>query len=555
MDPNKSWLRASSVSRSDYSRSGTPPTLTRRSSHYDQQRGSRGSAVSETRAAHTASGNWIYAQDEDEDSHDEDAVPENFQNLTEVNGPSPVDPRTERFSDHLEDRRRSSKRESRRSGRSASNFANAGGDLSELQNIVTQQASVARPMRGSATLFNPDLPPHTLEESLPSRPWEKLSSEPAKINRAATEMYTISYLLFFSILGTLARLGVEWLGFYPGALVTTSVLWANFGGSVFLGFLAEDRMLFAEEWGLSRKGYMNVTNPKKEEYDLEEAKKAHTAVKKQLPLYIGLSTGFCGSFTSFSSFMRDAFLALSNNLAAPLYHPTAPGDVPKTSSTIHRNGGFSFEASLAVIIITVALSVGGLKLGAHMAIFVEPYLPTIPFKPTRRILEPIVVVLGWGSWLGAIIMAIWPPNQNWRGQVIFALVFAPVGCLLRFYASLRLNGLVASFPLGTFAVNMLGTAVLGMAYDLQHVSLDWGPRGVGGGVLSCQILQGTMDGFCGCLTTVSTWVGELNGLRRAHAYIYGLATIGLGFSLIVAILGGVRWSVGWQSPICAVVTS
>ncbi len=28
-----------------------------------------------------------------------------------------------------------------------------------------------------------------------------------------------------------------------------SELWANFGGSLFMGFLSEDRMLFKEEWG------------------------------------------------------------------------------------------------------------------------------------------------------------------------------------------------------------------------------------------------------------------------------------------------------------------
>ncbi|KAK0868833.1 hypothetical protein LTR87_014003 [Friedmanniomyces endolithicus] len=87
-------------------------------------------------------------------------------------------------------------------------------------------------------------------------------------------------------------------------------------------------------------------------------------------------------------------------------------------------------------------------------------------------MHPLIVFLAWASWLGAVLLAIWPPdrpsgpsshgswaNETWRGQALFALVFAPLGCLLRFYASLKLNGLVPSFPLGTFAVNMLGTAV------------------------------------------------------------------------------------------------
>jgi fluoride ion exporter CrcB/FEX len=123
-----------------------------------------------------------------------------------------------------------------------------------------------------------------------------------------------------------------------------------------------------------------------------------------------------------------------------------------------------------------------------------------------------------------------------------------VGCILRFYASVKLNGLISSFPLGTFAVNVFGTAVLGMAFDLQHVSI--GGAGVGGGRITCQVLQGIMDGFCGALTTVSTWILELNALRRGHAYIYGAASVGAGFAILVVVMGSVRWSVGWTAPMC-----
>jgi fluoride ion exporter CrcB/FEX len=68
----------------------------------------------------------------------------------------------------------------------------------------------------------------------------------------------------------------------------------------------------------------------------------------------------------------------------------------------------------------------------------------------------------------------------------------------------------------------MGTTILGMCWDLQRAPLA-AARGtsIGGGILGCQALQGIQDGFCGCLTTVSTWVLELMSLRRRHAYIYG----------------------------------
>lgn len=359
------------------------------------------------------------------------------------------------------------------------------------------------------------------------------------VSRLATQLYTISYLILFSILGTLARSGLQVLTDYPGAPVFPSV-WFNFGGSLVMGFLAEDRMLFRDEWGtptyerqiqLARKQDEERAASETPAVDLTAAKKAHLATKKTIPLYVGLATGFCGSFTSFSSFVRDAFLALSNDLPQPGSKTTAP-----------RDGGDSFMALAAVIIITVTASLSGLFIGAHVAIASEPITPALPHRAMRRIIDPLAVVLGWGCWIGAVILTAIPPHRYWRGVAAFAMVFAPLGTLARFYASLWLNGRKPSFPLGTFAVNVLGTAVLGMAWDLQRVPL--------GGVVGCQVLQGVSDGFCGCLTTVSTWVSELAALRRRHAWAYGVASVLVSFGVMMVVMGGLRWTEGFAGLRC-----
>ena len=106
----------------------------------------------------------------------------------------------------------------------------------------------------------------------------------------------------------------------------------------------------------------------------ETAKADATKRKKAIPLYIGLATGFCGSYTT-SSFARDVFLALSNDLPTPIDHPHPGTITPNPSSTVSRNGGYSFEAILHVIITTLALSLGGLVAGAQIAIFLDPYTP------------------------------------------------------------------------------------------------------------------------------------------------------------------------------------
>jgi len=367
----------------------------------------------------------------------------------------------------------------------------------------------------------------------------------AIVSKRLTQLYTLSYLVFFAIMGTLARLGLTALTRYANTPVLFTGIWANFGGSAVMGFLSEDRMLFRHEWGTAT--YDGILAQARKQDDVEggsesglshasahlaAAKKAHLACKKTIPLYIGLATGFCGSFTSFSSFIRDVFLAMSNDLSAPGSQVSAQS----------RNGGYSFMAVLAVVITTVALSLGGLMLGAHCAMATERLIPSFPYSTTRRIIDPLFVFLGWGCWAGTIVMAIFPPHDAWRGQVVFALVFSPLGCLARFYLALYLNGKMATFPLGTLAANLTGTAVLGMAWDLAHVQ--------SGGVLGCQVLQGVEDGFCGSLTTVSTWVAELNGLRRRSAYIYGCASVLTSLAVMVLIMGGLRWTDGWSALMC-----
>lgn len=396
---------------------------------------------------------------------------------------------------------------------------------------------------------------------------EKTQTQP-DVSKAATQVYIVAHLIFWSFMGVLARLGMQWITFYPGAPSVFSNLWANFGGTAVMGFISEDRKLFQQEWNTkntkySDSGISSQSDPKKPKDDprgTEQARATHLKTKKTIPLYIGITVGFCGSFTSFSTFIRDVFLALANKTSTPINHPT---DTSWPSATVPRHGGYSFEALLAVIIITVTACIAALQLGAHFAIAVDRFTPTIPFRLGRRVLDPLIVFLAVGCWVGAGVMAAVPPDrvggpayaghtETWRGQVLFALVFAPLGTLLRFYLALKLNAAVSWFPLGTFAANIFGTAVLGMGYDLQRAPL----LGIGVvGVTACQALQGVEDGFCGCLTTVSTWVVELTTLRRRHGYFYGTASVIVGLGLLIVVQGSVLWTVGYQTPSCAIETS
>ena len=362
-------------------------------------------------------------------------------------------------------------------------------------------------------------------------------------SRFATQLYTHSYLILFSMLGTWARLGITQLTRYPGAPVTFPAAWANFAGCLMMGFLAEDQMVFRQGYGprANIQDATNAVNAGENDHTRDghigpetspTTWKTRQEIKKTIPLYIGLATGFCGSFTSFSSLIRDVFLAMSNDIPSP--------DVGYPPMT--RSGGESFMALLAVLVTSISLSIVGLFLGSHLATELERVTPTLPYKFTRKVLDRAMVVVGLGGWIVILFLSLFPPHPAWRGTPLLDLVFSPLGCLARFYLSILLNGRVSGFPLGTFTANVLGTTLLGMFWDLTHLD----DKGLAG----CQVLTSLQDGFCGPLTTVSTWVLELTTLKRANAYIYGGASVLMSFIMLVIIMGSLRWSQGFELATC-----
>ena len=110
---------------------------------------------------------------------------------------------------------------------------------------------------------------------------------------------------------------------------------------------------------------------------------------------------------------------------------------------------------------------------------------------------------------------------------------ASIGAVMRWQLGLKLNALYPQLPLGTLSANLLGGYIIGLAasYTAQHPNLspEW------------RLL--IMTGFCGGLTTFSTFSLEVVNLLQQGKFTWAMANISthvLG-SLLMTFLGFATW--------------
>eukprot|EP00887_Chlorella_sp_A99_P004152 scaffold23.g4152.t1 len=129
-------------------------------------------------------------------------------------------------------------------------------------------------------------------------------------------------------------------------------------------------------------------------------------------------------------------------------------------------------------------------------------------------------------------------RHTWLRTIWVDCLFGPFGCFLRWRLSqynYKMGGAWAWFPIGTFAANMLGTAI---DFALQRVAL---------GYWTGLLLPAVQTGFCGTLTTVSTFVAEVVKFQevfpeKLHSYTYTAASLGGGILLGLAVYGWSAWA-------------
>ncbi|KAF8450606.1 CrcB-like protein-domain-containing protein [Boletus edulis BED1] len=282
-----------------------------------------------------------------------------------------------------------------------------------------------------------------------------------------------------SILGVLARLGLQALVTYDGESIF-SLAYVQATGCFIMGIALGMKAPFGNFYG---------------------------------PLYTAVTTGFCGSLTTFSGWQVDIFDSWVN------------------SGQFHRAGLGDFIDGLTKTWVTLLLSLASLMFGVHVSGSILPYLPTLrPPKKNVRYCLTFLSILTYA----ATFPAYFRLPANYRHQATAALLFSFPGTLTRYLLSINLNPRIKLFPLGTFIANMLGTALLGAFHVVQgvpSVSPD-----------ACSLLQGLGDGYCGCLTTVSTFAAEVDALAGWKASLYVTLSWVVGQLLLLVIMGSSFWA-------------
>lgn len=222
--------------------------------------------------------------------------------------------------------------------------------------------------------------------------------------------------------------------------------------------------------------------------------------------YTTLATGLCGSLTTFSSWNAEAAFSLLqvNRSSLTLLH--SPDNVSRVVTF------------LTILLLGLASPIAALHLGKN----VGAYVP-LNHACTRVVCKcsspasAVAVLFVWILCTAAVVGACLALNNM---EVLFSLTLGCGGTYVRWWLSSfdtsRMNG----FPLGTLAANVSGTWLIGLALAVMGYSIRGSVDDI---VLS--LLTGVVTGLCGCLTTVSTFVGQLNTLPFHLACLYALVSI------------------------------
>ena len=295
-------------------------------------------------------------------------------------------------------------------------------------------------------------------------------------------------LITLVILGNWARMGINELSasYSPSYVTSGTIIWTNFTACFIMGFLQT----------------------------------IHAG-----PFQAPLTTGFCGTFSSFSTFIWELF----NH---------------STSTSKYQNNAYGIMEFLSVLILELSVSMGATIFGIEFGIFfvnlnkhnqtVETFLLRYIFKASYYLAIPLTIVM-------VVLACVY---SNFSRLWTLSSIFAIFGSLARYYFCTYLNPIYVNFPLGTFISNILSCIILSA---LKMVTLSKNPNLLGNHhhrENSTRILDALGDGLCAGLSTMSTFMVEGKKLPLDKTLIYFTISIGLSYCIFIVMVGSYKWTVG-----------
>ncbi|EAU84860.2 hypothetical protein CC1G_00379 [Coprinopsis cinerea okayama7 len=232
------------------------------------------------------------------------------------------------------------------------------------------------------------------------------------------------------------------------------------------------------------------------------------------PFYTALTTGFCGSLTTFSSWQLEIFNAWIN-----------AGGYP-------RSGLYNAADGIGISSVTLCMSLGSLAFGYDVASVALSRLKFPAFPPWWQ--RYAITLLSGLMYIATILTYLFLPAR-FRHQATAAILFSYPGALTRYLLSIALNTRFKILPVGTLTANILGSGLLAAFHVLQSLNTPFSSN-------TCSLLQGLIDGYCGCLTTVSTFAAEIRDLGWWKACRYAFISWGLGQIVMLLVIGPALWT-------------
>jgi len=233
-------------------------------------------------------------------------------------------------------------------------------------------------------------------------------------------------------------------------------------------------------------------------------------------LHMGITTGFCGSLTTLSSWNSQMVMMMNGNANPYL--------------------GSQVIAALLGYILGLQTSLVSFRAGRAFAEFVhakrnpdhDSYGNEIRWRYYHYHLSwiiPMILLIISGTLIAVYVAGDMHWDIHYYRQLWIACILAPLGTLLRWKLS-AWNGKF-SFPLGTFLSNVMASIVSAAITALVNVESN----DVGTANWEMPTMQAISLGFTGCLSTVSTFakecvdIGERNPPYSKKQFLYSHGTL------------------------------